>query len=168
MGFTYRNLARYRSTDDPGNVWLTPPEILEPVRGVLGGFDLDPCTEASNPTRAKRFYSLPKDGLQLPWDAQSIWVNPPYGELKNLWIDRCIQAAQDGSKVVLLIPAATETRPFQHAASHAFSVCIIESRIRYRRPCGKDERATHGSALLGYNVNLSPLRHLGRVFTVVA
>jgi hypothetical protein len=45
---------------------------LEPVRQLLHGIDLDPCTESDNPTGARRFYALPYDGLELSWESKSV------------------------------------------------------------------------------------------------
>src|SRR5580700_532007 len=51
---------------------LTPAYFLEPVRALLGGIDLDPCTEQDNPTAATAFYCLPDDGCTLPWTGPRI------------------------------------------------------------------------------------------------
>jgi hypothetical protein len=80
---------------------LTPAYILEPVRRLLGSIELDPCTEPDNPTGATRFYSPPEDGCALPWNTRSIWCNPPYGEVRERWVDRCIAEAGRGARVVL-------------------------------------------------------------------
>src|SRR5690625_4107952 len=107
MSATHRfnNDLRYRSGDHDRQRQLTPPYVLEPVRAALGGtIDLDPCTEPDNPTRAERFYTVDDDGLALPWDADTIYVNPPYGKAREPWVLRCIDAAKTGSGVVLLVP----------------------------------------------------------------
>jgi hypothetical protein len=75
---------------------------------LLGGIALDPRTEPDNPTQASTFYAPPVDGLTMPWDAKTVFVNPPYGEARNPWVERCIEGRRQ--RVVLLIPAATETR----------------------------------------------------------
>src|SRR4051812_31309757 len=106
----FSNDLRYREGDHPNQTQLTPGYVLEPVREALGEIELDPCTEPENPTGAERFYALPDDGLSLPWDAATIYVNPPYGKAREPWVERCIHAASEGRRVVLLMPAATDTR----------------------------------------------------------
>lgn len=150
---------------------LTPAYILDPVRDLLGGIELDPCSEPDNPTGADRFYAPPQDGCSLPWHARSIWVNPPYGSAKARWVERCIYVAQDYEtirKIVLMIPAHTETRTFQTAMLTCESALLIKSRLSFgiARENGRQWEASHGSALFGFNVDLSPLRDLGAVVNV--
>jgi len=141
---------------------LTPPYVLEPVRELLGGIDLDPCTEPDNPTRARTWYSLPADGCALPWDARTVWCNPPYGQARDRWVERCIAEGQR-RKVVLLIPAHTETRTFQRALLACSCVVLIQARLRFGvlRENGRQEAASHGSAMFGFGVDLTALRGLG-------
>jgi hypothetical protein len=41
----------------------------------------------------------------LPWDAKTIFVNPPYGEVRARWIDRCLLESAGAVRIVLLMPA---------------------------------------------------------------
>jgi hypothetical protein len=113
----FSNELRYRDAHHPHQTALTPPYVLDPVRDDLGGLiGLDPCTTEHNPTGAARFYFPPKhDGLSLPWDADTIFVNPPYGKAKEAWVKRCVAAGAQGRRVILLMPARTEIRT-SHAA----------------------------------------------------
>lgn len=159
----FSNALRYRSEADPNQVHLTPPYILEPVRALLGGIDLDPCTQPDNPTAATRFYAPPQDGATLPWDAERIFVNPPYGKARERWVRRCVEAGQAGRRVVLLIPAHTDTRTFQLAASTATSVLFVRGRVKFGvlRDNRRQAAASHPSALIGWNADLTLLRDLG-------
>lgn len=160
----FNNDLRYREEDHPQQTQLTPPYVLEPVREALGGvIDLDPCTLESNPVGAERFYYPPADGAELPWGTERIYVNPPYGKARERWVRRCIQAAGEGAQVVLLIPAATDTRIFQRALSTADGAVLIRGRVKFGvlRPNRRQVAASHPSALIGWNVDLSPCDHLG-------
>lgn len=159
----FDNALRYRDESDPRQVALTPDYILAPVRALMGGIDLDPCTEPDNPTAAARFYTPPQDGAALPWDATRIFVNPPYGKARERWVQRCIDAGASGSRVVLLIPAHTDTRIFQRAAASATSVLFVRGRVKFGvlRPNRRQVAASHPSVLIGWNVDLSELRDLG-------
>jgi len=60
--------------------WQTPESILEPTRELFyGQIDLDPCAPA-DPTQqiATTNYSLPQNGLALPWTGK-VFINPPFG-----------------------------------------------------------------------------------------
>jgi hypothetical protein len=158
----FDNAKRRRPEHHARQAMLTPPYVLEPVRKLLGGIALDPCTEPDNPTRAAHFYALPTDGCRETWDFPTVFCNPPYGEARSRWVDRCI-AEGWRRKVVLLIPAHTETRTFQEALAHCTSVLFVRARLRFGvlRENRRQEAASHGSALFGFGVDLSPLQGLG-------
>jgi hypothetical protein len=166
----FDNEKRRRPDHHARQAMLTPPYVLEPVRTLLGGIGLDPCTEPDNPTRAADFHCLPADGCTAPWRAQTVFCNPPYGEARDRWVDRCIAEAALGKQVVLLIPAHPDTRTFQRAAAAASSILFTKGRLKFGvlRENGRQEAASHGSALLGYNVDFTPLRALGVVLKVSA
>lgn len=151
----FNNDLRYRDESDPRQVQLTPPYILDPIRAAFGGrIDLDPCTLPDNPTQAERFYSPPQDGAALPWDADTIFVNPPYGKARERWVRRCILA--EAGRIVLLIPAHTDTRIFQVALESADSAFLIRGRVRFGvlRPNRRQVAASHPSALIGWGIEL--------------
>lgn len=141
---------------------LTPAYLLEPVRRLLGGMGIDPCTEPDNPTKAEQFYCLPQDGAALPWDAATVFCNPPYGEARKRWVERSISEGRY-RKVVLLIPAHTETKTCQAALEACTSALFVKARLRFGvlRENGRQEAASHPSVLFGFNVDLAPLHALG-------
>ena len=138
---------------------LTPSYVLEPIRELLGGIDLDPCTESDNPTKASEFYCLPEDGCIASWgEAKTVFCNPPYGMAKGRWVARCIEEGRHRN-VILLIPSHTETRVFQRAMKECDSVLFVKSRLRFGvvRENGRQEAASHGSAIFGFNADVSKL-----------
>lgn len=162
----FDNAKRRRAGAHDRQRMLTPEYVLALVRKLFGGrIDLDPCTEPNNPTGARLFYSLPEDGRVLPWDARNVFCNPPYGEARNKWVDRCI-ASGKVRPTVLLIPAHTETQTAQLALRECTSVCFVQARLRFGavRKNGRKEAASHGSMILGFGVDLRPLSPLGTVF----
>lgn len=158
----FDNAKRRRPDHHARQAMLTPLYVLEPVRSLLGGIGLDPCTEPDNPTRAEQFYHLPDDGCALPWDASSVFCNPPYGLARDRWVDRCIEEGKS-RKVLLLIPSHTETRTFQKALRCCDGVLFINARLRFGvlRENRRQEAASHGSALFAFGVDVSPLANLG-------
>jgi hypothetical protein len=158
----FDNAKRRRPDHHARQAMLTPSYVLEPIRQLLGRINLDPCTEPDNPTRADSFYCLPADGAVLPWDAESVFCNPPYGNARGRWVDRCIQEGHK-RKVALLIPSHTETQIFQRALLNSTSVIFVRSRLRFGvlRENRRQEAASHGSAIFGFGVDVSPLHDLG-------
>lgn len=171
MSATHRfnNNLRYRNDAHPNQRQLTPSYVLEPVREALGGIGLDPCTEADNPCRAERFYTAETDGAAQPWDAATIYVNPPYSRARERWVSRCIEAAERGSSVVLLMPSHTDTRLFHRCLASASHVVFIRGRVKFGvlRANGRQEAASHPSCLIGWNLaDVTPLAHLGTTWTL--
>jgi hypothetical protein len=155
----FDNAKRRRPDEHHRQAMLTPAYILEPLRAVMGGIDLDPCTEPDNPTGAAAFYHLPMDGAALPWDAQRIFVNPPYAEAKDRWSQRCRAEAATGKVIALLVPSHTETRTAQALLAACTSVLFVKARLRFGvlRENRRQEAASHGSAIFGFNLDLSPM-----------
>ncbi len=138
------------ATDD----WLTPPDILN----ALGEFDLDPCTVASRPwDTAKDHYSLPDDGLCLPWRGR-IWLNPPYGPRTGKWLDKL---SQHGNGIALVF-ARTETKMFfQSVWGKADGLLFLKNRLYFYHPDGTKAKGNSGgpSVLIAYGKhNASVLR----------
>lgn len=160
----FDNQKRRRPDHHARQAMLTPAYVLEPIRHLLGGIGLDPCTEADNPTGAAAFYHLPQDGCALPWNAKTVFCNPPYGEARDRWVIRCIDEATN-KKICLLIPAHTETRIFQLALRACVSVLFVNARLRFGvlRENRRQEAASHGSAVFGFGVDVAPLAGLGVV-----
>lgn len=160
------NSARWRSGASRDNVFLTPGYLIEAIRAAFGGsIGLDPCTEPDNPTGAERFYALPTNGLAEPWDAPSIWCNPPYGEARRPWVARCIEVGQARrAAVALLVPAHTDTQLGQAILAGADTVLFLRGRLDFGllRPSGRAWTATHPSMLALWGVReLDGLHELG-------
>lgn len=165
--FRFDNMLRRRPGHAAEQVHLTPEYVLGPVRAALGGrIELDPCTTRNNPVGADQFYALPDDGAALPWRASTIFCNPPYGQARVRWVRRCAEAGAAGSRVVLLIPAHTDTRIWHEAIRSATSLLFIRGRVKFGIPRanGRQFAASHPSALIGWNVDLRQARHLGTGF----
>jgi len=158
----FDNAKRRRPEHHARQAMLTPSYVIEPIRALLCGIGLDPCTEPDNPTQAEKFYCLPSDGCELPWDRETVFCNPPYGESRLRWVKRCINEGFR-RKVVLLIPTHTETRVSQAALSACRSVVFVKARLRFGvlRDNGRQEAASHGSMILGFGIDVAPLSSLG-------
>lgn len=165
--YRFNNDLRYREGPHTRNTQFTPDYVLDPVRRDLAGIGLDPCTTAENPVEAARFFTVADDGLERPWMGPgwfpSVFVNPPYGKAREPWARRCAEQGRLGQRVILLMPAATDTRCFQAAASTSTAVVFIRGRVKFGvlRPNRRQVAASHPSALIGWNVVLDECATLG-------
>ena len=129
--------------------WLTPPDLVK----RLGPFDLDPCSPGARRPwdTAKEHYSLPDDGLSLPWWGR-IWLNPPYGKFTGRWLERL---AVHGNGVALIF-ARTETDMFfRQVWGKASSVLFLRGRLHFHHVDGNRAVANAGapSVLVAYGDN---------------
>jgi hypothetical protein len=113
--------------------WYTPPSIF----AELGlEFDLDPCAPSGGLPwiPAKRFYSLPDNGLDLPWpDDGMIWCNPPYGPETKQWLRRMGEHRCG----IALVFARTDTEWFHETAASADAILFLNARLKFVDKTGK-------------------------------
>jgi len=141
------------------NEWYTPPEIIEAVRDVMGGIDLDPASSdiANKVVRADRYYTAEQNGLLQEWYGR-VWLNPPYSNplitqfcmtLVSHYVTGKVQEA------CVIVNNATETKWFQALASVANAVCFPKSRIRFWSPGKASLSPLQGQVIiyLGPNVD---------------
>jgi phage N-6-adenine-methyltransferase len=82
------------------------------ARAGVDAFDLDAaaCEESH---WAPRFYAKTDNGLQQPWDAARVWVNPPYSDIepwpRKAWDE---MAAERCEVVAMLLPAIKTEQPW--------------------------------------------------------
>ena len=135
--------------------YLTPPEILEPVRKYFGGLiPLDPATTNDNPTQASTFMTLADDGLSMPWN-RPVFVNPPYGRELRKWCDKIyLVATNNATEILALLPVSrTEQQYMQDMMRRAINVCWIRKRVQFLRPDGTRAKSNpYASAIWGFNV----------------
>jgi hypothetical protein len=159
----FNNELRYADGNDQRQWYLTPPYVLDKVRRDLGGtIDLDPCTFPDNPTDATEFYTVVEDGLSRDWEG-AVFCNPPYGKAREPWVRKCIAHSEWLNPVILLIPAATDTRIFREAAQSAEAIVFVSGRLKFGtlRENRRQHAASHPSALIGWNTTLWECSTLG-------
>lgn len=127
-------IKKLNTSDD----FLTPPELVE----AMGIFDLDPCSShRQERPLANLRYCFPEDnGLLLPW-VGSVFVNPPFSELKD-WVSRFVLHA-DG---VMLVPARVEVGWFWKLWQHSDAIFLTKGPVKYLCPDGKSPPGFFGGA----------------------
>jgi len=127
--------------------WYTPPRIIEAVRQVMGGIDLDPASsdEANKTVQAKHYFTIEMDGLKRDWFAPTLFMNPPYGDTIGDWVDKLAReyAAKHFKQAITLLPARTDTA-WLHKLSD-FPRCFISGRLKFS---GSENSATFPSVVI--------------------
>ncbi len=147
--------------------WGTAEYIVEAIRRVMGGIDLDPCSESyfNEVVKATQYYSFTErgeDGLQLPWFGNVI-LNPPGEEkgkprqnyVRKFW-ERLL--SQPDVKQACYVGFSMEQLGIlADASAHPsdFSICFLRNRIpfdRHDRPRGKGS-PSHANFVTGIGVD---------------
>lgn len=89
--------------------WTTPLDLFCALREEFDGFALDAAATREN-ALCPRFFTREDDALTQPWEADRIWLNPPYSQCRA-FIQKAADASRRyGATVVCLVPARTDTR----------------------------------------------------------
>lgn len=119
---------------------FTPLWFLDHVVTVFGRIDLDPCAHPGSAVQANRRIILPEDGLTASWAGHRLtYVNPPFSAVSK-WMTRAADAWDKGEveKIVMLVPARTDSAVFQNRISRDADILFLAGRIRFE--------STHGLA----------------------
>lgn len=95
-------------------------------------FALDAAaTKAS--TKCNAYYTPETDGLKSPWNLAggAVFCNPPYGREIGKWICKAYEEAQNGTTIVLLIPARTDTSYFHDYIYRKAEIRFLRGRLRF-------------------------------------
>lgn len=128
----------------------TPAAVIRRLHDALGGqFGLDPAAGAEPIEIAEERYTRDENGLAQPWDAETVWLNPPYSDLTP-WMQKTVAEMKrdDGPSLVLsLLPGNTSTTWFQEYAATSTYLCLVDGRLQF---AGTDGSAPFASILCAF------------------
>jgi hypothetical protein len=135
------------------NEWYTPPYILDYVKMVLGYIHFDPCSNyIANQTVDATRYST--DSLHIPWLADTIFCNPPYGKGKAKQFSYKMVAEYEKGNFregILLIGSSVHTKWFQ--CMWEYSVCLYVGRIKFHHSEMKGNGNSHDNVFVYFGDN---------------
>lgn len=113
--------------------WITPKWIID----RFGPFDLDPCACDPQPwPTAAKMLTERDDGLLHNWGGM-VWLNPPYGQVLGVWLNRL---ALHGEGIALVF-ARTDTDAFhRHVWPYASRLLFLRGRLTFHYPDGSTPR----------------------------
>lgn len=110
--------------------WPTPQDFYDELDREFH-FTLDPCADAEN-HKTMLYFTKEQDGLKQDWGGHIVFCNPPYGKDINRWVEKAyMEGHKDGTIVVLLIPARTDTRWFHDYVYHRAEIRHVKGRLKY-------------------------------------
>jgi site-specific DNA-methyltransferase (adenine-specific) len=110
--------------------WETPQSFFNKLNKMYK-FTLDPCSTPHS-AKCERYYTLEDDGLSRSWKNETVFVNPPYGKIKD-WVKKAHdESVNNGTVVVMLIPARTDTRYWHdYIMEEADSIYFVKGRLKF-------------------------------------
>lgn len=120
--------------------WETPQRLFDDLNREFH-FTLDACATAQN-AKCTRYYNLEQNGLRQPWSGV-VWCNPPYGRKIGQWVRKAFAASSEGSTVVMLLPARTDTKWFHDWIYNRSEIRFLKGRLKF----GGGRRMRHRSRL---------------------
>lgn len=108
--------------------WETPQDFFNALDREFH-FTLDPCATKET-AKCKKYYTPEENGLIKSWGGETVFCNPPYGRELPKWIEKCATESKH-AKVVMLIPARTDTKAFHKFIYHKAEIRFIKGRLKF-------------------------------------
>ena len=112
--------------------WSTPQWLFDDLNKTHG-FTLDPASSRDN-TKCAKHYTMEDDGLSKDWSGEIVFINPPYSKCFD-WVKKAhSEAKKEDTKVVMLLPARTDTRWFHQFCLDedvVSEICFIKGRLKF-------------------------------------
>ena len=111
------------------NEWATPQNVFDDLNDEFN-FMLDPCATKEN-AKTEKFFTIEDDGLSQEWK-EATFMNPPYGREIKKWVKKAYEESLEGTVVVCLIPARTDTSYWHdYIFNKACEIRFIRGRIKF-------------------------------------
>lgn len=109
--------------------WVTPDNFYNGLDNIYH-FTLDPATDGWN-SKCKRYFTAQQDGLKQSWQGETVFVNPPYSDIKE-WVRKSYEEGQKPNTcVVMLIPSRTDTKYWHDYIMKAQEIHFVKGRLKF-------------------------------------
>lgn len=133
------------------DLWETPQDFFDKLNAIYH-FSIDVCALPYN-TKCTRYYTPIDDGLSQDWSNDVVWCNPPYGKTIGLWVKKSYLESIKGSRIVMLLPARTDTKWFHDYILGKATLIFIRGRLKFGQSLNS---APFPSMLALYNLDDIP------------
>lgn len=132
--------------------WCTPQDFFDKLNEEFG-FVLD-AAATDKTAKCAQYFTPETDGLKSSWRVEkgAVFCNPPYGREIGKWVKKAYEESQEGTQIVLLIPARTDTSYFHDYIYGKAEIRFIRGRLRFTDEDGNaSDPAPFPSMLVIYN-----------------
>ena len=109
--------------------WATPKLFFKELNKEFE-FTLDPCSTHEN-HKCDKYFTKEQDGLRMSWGGERVYLNPPYGREISKWVEKAYNENLNGTMVVLLLPARTDTRWFHDFIYKKHEIRFLKGRLKF-------------------------------------
>ena len=111
--------------------WSTPQWLFDELDREFN-FTIDVCASDSN-AKCGRYYTEQDDCLSQSWKGEICFMNPPYGRKIGDFMRKAYKESLNGSTVVCLAPARTDTKWWWDTAMNVYpdGVRFIKGRLKF-------------------------------------
>lgn len=110
------------------------PQYLYDALNVEFGFNLDPCPLSPNAIL---------NGLEISWDNQRVFVNPPWSDVMP-WVRKALDSKAE--IVVFVLPARTDTPWFHTLKDNGAEIRLFRKRVHFLKDgVGGNKMPTDGT-----------------------
>ena len=113
------------------DLWATPQSFYDKLNDEFR-FNLDPCATPEN-AKCEKYFTKEVNGLNQNWGGHKVFCNPPYGRELSKWVKKAYEESlKPNTKVVMLIPARTDTKYFHEYIYHkAKEIRFLKGRLKF-------------------------------------
>jgi phage N-6-adenine-methyltransferase len=126
--------------------WGTPPEFFN-ICNEEFNYELDAAASKEN-TLCPRYIDEQMNALVTPWDAKSVWCNPPYSMLPAFIKRGYEQHVEHKNLVTVLVPAYTDPKYWSDYVMKAHEIRFLKGRLQYLENGKKKQSARFPSVLI--------------------
>lgn len=127
MNMSMLNAGLFSSKTD---IWATPQKFFDELDKEFH-FTLDPCATPEN-AKCTRFFTQSENGLIQNWGGEIVFCNPPYGRTISDWVRKSYEESRKpNTKVVMLLPARTDTAYFHDYIYHKAEIRFLRGRLHF-------------------------------------
>lgn len=121
--------------------WATPKDLYDKLNDEFN-FDFDPCPLNEDEITPD------KDGLLIDWGKRN-FINPPYTrKLKEAFVNRAVEFANQGRLCVMLLPVSTSTALFHDVIlPNAKDIRFLRGRVKFEGINTYGERVTNKAGM---------------------
>lgn len=129
--------------------YCTPQDLFNKLNEEFN-FSLD-AAATDKSAKCKKYFTPESNGLKNSWAVEAgeaVFCNPPYGRnITGQWVQKAYEEAQNGTTVVLLIPARTDTKWFHNYIYGQADIRFLKGRVIFTDEDGNPCRDNKGKPM---------------------